>query len=68
MKKGDPIINIDKLYFRPTEVDELLGDPSNAKNNLGWEPKITLKEMVSDMIDYDIKLAAQDQFRNDQFK
>jgi len=67
-KKGDPIININKLYFRPTEVDELLGDSSHARNILGWEPKITVQEMAAEMIDYDIKLAEQDNFKYEQSK
>jgi len=65
-KKGDPIIDINEQYFRPTEVDELLGDSSYAKNQLGWEPKISIKEMVSEMINYDIKLAEQDNFKYEQ--
>ena len=65
-KKGDPIIDINEQYFRPTEVDELLGDSSYAKSQLGWEPEISIKEMVSEMIDYDIKLAEQDNFKYEQ--
>ena len=47
------VICIDKKYFRPTEVDLLLGDYSNAKNKLGWEPKTNFKELVKIMIEYD---------------
>ena len=47
------VISIDKKYFRPTEVDLLLGDYSNAKNKLGWEPKTDFKELVKIMIEYD---------------
>ena len=47
------IIRIDPRYFRPTEVDELLGDPTKAKNKLGWHPTITLEEMISEMITVD---------------
>ena len=47
------VISIDKKYFRPTEVDLLLGDYSNAKNKLGWEPKTNFKELVRIMIEYD---------------
>ena len=47
------VISIDKKYFRPTEVDLLLGDYSNAKNKLGWEPKTNFKELVKIMIEYD---------------
>ncbi len=47
------VIRIDPRYFRPTEVDELLGDPTKANNKLGWSPKITLEEMISEMITFD---------------
>ena len=47
------VISIDKKYFRPTEVDLLLGDYSNAKNKLGWEPRTDFKELVKIMIEYD---------------
>jgi len=47
------VIRIDPRYFRPTEVSTLLGDSSKAKNNLGWEPKITLEELIKEMIVYD---------------
>jgi len=47
------VISINKKYFRPTEVDLLLGDYSNAKNKLGWEPKTNFKELVRIMIEYD---------------
>ena len=43
---GKLIVAVDKRYFRSTEVETLLGDPSKAKEKLGWEPKITLEEMV----------------------
>ena len=66
--KGDPIINISDIYFRPTEVDKLLGDSKYAKTQLNWKPKITLQEMVKEMIDSDIKLAEQDKFINEQNK
>ena len=51
------IIRVDPRYFRPTEVDTLLGDPSKAKEKLGWSPKITFQELVSEMIHEDMKLA-----------
>ena len=55
-RRGDTneiVIRIDPRYFRPTEVDELLGDSTKAQNELGWTPKITLEEMISEMIDFD---------------
>lgn len=53
---GDVIIEIDPRYFRPTEVDFLLADASKAKQKLGWEPKITFKELVKIMVDADMEL------------
>ncbi|MFW5799707.1 MAG: GDP-mannose 4,6-dehydratase [Spirochaetota bacterium] len=54
---GDVLVEVDPRYFRPTEVELLLGDPSKAKQVLGWEAKYSLKELVSDMIIYDLKTA-----------
>lgn len=59
VKVGDIIVSVDSRYFRPAEVDTLLGDPSKAKNLLGWEPKITVEEMCSEMIQYDLSKAKQ---------
>ena len=50
---GQVVIRIDHRYFRPTEVETLLGDPSKAKEKLGWIPKISLEELVKEMIKYD---------------
>jgi len=52
---GKPIIEVDPKYFRPTEVDLLLGDATKAKEKLGWEPKITLEEMTKEMVESDLK-------------
>ena len=54
VETDDLIVSVDKQYFRPTEVETLLGDPSKAKEKLGWEPKITLKEMVCEMMESDL--------------
>ena len=51
---GEIVIKIDPRYYRPTEVQELLGDATKAKNILNWEPKITLEELVSEMVDSEI--------------
>ncbi|MCL6261222.1 GDP-mannose 4,6-dehydratase [Aquiflexum sp. TKW24L] len=51
---NQPIIKIDSAYFRPTEVDLLIGDASKAKEKLGWEPMISLKEMVREMVLFDL--------------
>jgi GDPmannose 4,6-dehydratase len=57
---GDLIILVDPRYFRPTDVDTLLGDSSKAKEKLGWEPKITFEEMISEMMENDINIAKRD--------
>lgn len=54
VKVGDVVVEVDKRYFRPTEVDLLLGDASKAQKKLGWKPKYTLKELVQEMVDADI--------------
>lgn len=60
-KTGEVIVEVDKKYFRPTEVETLLGDPSKAKANLGWSPKVTFRELVSEMVRDDLKEAERDQ-------
>jgi GDPmannose 4,6-dehydratase len=57
LKVGDIVIKIDSRYFRPAEVETLLGDPHKAKDKLGWTPKITAKEMCSEMVAEDLKIA-----------
>ena len=57
LSEGDVIIRVDEEYFRPTEVESLLGDPSKAKKDLGWEPHISTQEMCSEMIKEDLKTA-----------
>jgi GDPmannose 4,6-dehydratase len=57
LKVGDVIVRIDPRYFRPTEVETLLGDPSKAKAKLGWVPKITLNEMIIEMVTHDLDQA-----------
>jgi GDPmannose 4,6-dehydratase len=54
---GDVIVRIDPRYFRPAEVETLLGDPSKAKQKLGWTPEITVQEMCSEMVAEDLKVA-----------
>ena len=56
---GDTIVRIDERYFRPTEVETLLGDPSKAKAKLGWVPEITVQEMCAEMVAEDLKIAKQ---------
>lgn len=56
-----PIVRVDPRYFRPTEVETLLGDPAKAQNKLGWTPKITFKELVTEMVREDFKTAERDE-------
>ena len=55
------VVQVDPRYFRPTEVNELLGDANKAKEKLGWVPKISLEEMINEMIDYDLQEANKEQ-------
>jgi GDPmannose 4,6-dehydratase len=54
---GDVIVKVDPRYFRPAEVETLLGDPSKAKEKLGWVPEITVEEMCAEMVAYDLDIA-----------
>jgi len=60
LRKGQDVVLVDSRYFRPTEVDTLLGDPAKAKKELGWAPEITFKEMIREMVSNDIKEAARE--------
>ncbi len=60
-EQGRCIVQVDARYFRPTEVETLLGDPSKAKEKLGWTPKITFYELVSEMVREDLKAAERDE-------
>jgi GDPmannose 4,6-dehydratase len=60
-KEGQVIVKIDPRYFRPTEVESLLGDPSKAKNELGWEPKISFEDLVKEMVLADLEHAKRDE-------
>jgi len=57
---GKRIVAVDPRYYRPAEVETLLGDPTKAKTDLGWEPKITLDELVKEMIEVDLDIACRD--------
>jgi GDPmannose 4,6-dehydratase len=59
LKVGDVIVQIDPRYFRPAEVETLLGDPAKAKAKLGWTPQITLQEMIEEMMTTDLQSARQ---------
>ncbi len=62
LKAGDVIVKVDPRYFRPAEVETLLGDPSKAKELLGWEPEITAREMCAEMVAEDLKAAQRHAF------
>jgi GDPmannose 4,6-dehydratase len=58
---GDTVVSVDPRYFRPTEVELLLGDPTKAKRELGWTPRYDLAAMCSEMVRSDIGLFRRDQ-------
>lgn len=59
LKVGDVVVRIDPRYFRPAEVETLLGDPTKAKQKLGWVPRITLSDMIDEMVAHDLDRARQ---------
>jgi GDPmannose 4,6-dehydratase len=61
-KSGKVVVAIDPRYFRPTEVDTLLGDPSKARQKLGWKARYTFEELISEMVEADLKEAERDRF------
>ena len=65
LQVGDEIVAVDPKYFRPTEVDLLLGNPSKAEEKLGWRREYKLKELVDDMMASDLKLMTKDQYLKD---
>jgi GDPmannose 4,6-dehydratase len=62
LKAGDVVMRIDPRYFRPAEVETLLGDPSKAREKLGWEPEITARDMCAEMVAADLKEAQRHAF------
>lgn len=60
VKVGDVIVKVDPRYYRPTEVETLLGDPTKAREKLGWTPKTTLQELVKEMVESDYTSAKRD--------
>ena len=59
-------MSVDEKYFRPTEVDLLVGDSSKANSKLGWKPKYNLKNLVDEMMDSDLKLMSKDKHLNEK--
>jgi len=60
VNEGDVVVSIDPRYFRPTEVDALLGDPAKAKQKLGWTPKVSFDQLIAEMVAEDLKTAEKD--------
>ena len=65
-RSGDALVKIDARYFRPTEVDLLLGDPSKAHARLGWSHKTTFRELVTEMVASDLKAVERELWRADR--
>lgn len=65
LPEGKVVVKVDPRYYRPTEVDLLIGDASKAKKQLGWEPRYTLAEMVTEMVASDLELFKKEQFLKD---
>jgi GDPmannose 4,6-dehydratase len=61
---GKALVRIDPAYFRPTEVDELLGDPTKAHEQLGWRHTTTFGELVAEMVEADLQAVAHERQRN----
>ena len=64
---GAEVVKVDTRYYRPTEVDLLIGNPTKAKNKLGWEPKYTLESMIKEMVEVDIKEAKKKKILSESF-
>jgi GDPmannose 4,6-dehydratase len=62
VKKGQAVVKVDERYYRPTEVDLLIGDASQARELLGWQPKYTLSSMISEMVQSDLALFRKEQY------
>jgi GDPmannose 4,6-dehydratase len=61
IETGKCIVQVDPRYFRPTEVETLLGDPTKARQKLGWTPQTTFHELVAEMVREDLKSASRDE-------
>ena len=62
LRVGDELVAVDSRYFRPTEVDVLIGDPTKAKEKLGWEPQYSLNELINEMMENDLTLMKRDEY------
>ena len=63
---GQDLVRVDRRYFRPTEIDELLGDASKARLKLGWQPETSFAELVAEMVQSDLKAVAAEAERKDR--
>jgi GDPmannose 4,6-dehydratase len=59
-KFGDTVVAVDPRYFRPTEVETLLGDPGKAKRELGWTPRTSFDDLIKEMVESDLNIAKRD--------
>ncbi len=66
LKVGNVVIEVDPRYFRPTEVDILLGDYTKAREKLGWKPEVTFEQLVKIMVEHDLGLAIKEKWRNER--
>jgi len=66
LEEGKEVLNVDPKYFRPTEVDLLIGDATKANTKLGWTPEYDLKELVEDMMKSDVKLMRKDRYLKEE--
>ena len=57
---GDELVRVDPRYFRPAEVETLLGDPAKAKHKLNWEPEISIEDLCKEMVENDLEIARRD--------
>jgi GDPmannose 4,6-dehydratase len=62
VRAGDVVLRIDPRYFRPTEVETLLGDPTRAREKLGWTPSVSAREMCREMVTMDLRVARKSVF------
>jgi len=65
LRVGDTILEIDPAYYRPTEVETLLGDYTKAKRELNWEPKVRFDELVKIMVEYDYKKSKYEKYKRE---
>ena len=63
---GEELVRVDRRYFRPTEIDDLLGDASKAHQKLGWRPETSFAELVAEMVEFDLKAVAEEAGRKDR--